>query len=317
MRRIIPVFLLSASVLATGCFRRDVYPDHTGVRLELDIDTSFVNSHVTPDDIPEHMVASFYDVRTGKLAATDFVEPDGGFLHLSPGQYDMLVYNYSGRAVRVQSPAVYRGAEAYTLPVSKSIAKSFAWTKDGSKSVPDPGTYTYTPDYFFVASGRVDVPVSMDGDRVFVIPATAESLVETWDISLGPVENIQYVDEVSAAISGMVRSRMLWDGSRSEEDVVMVFDMVPDVRSGMFRARFNTFGRNAYSEARFYVLSVNVKDSSDKDYHFEYDVSDLFRDNAAQSIVIRDTIEVRPATGGGGIVPEVGNWDDVHRDIDL
>ena len=79
----------------------------------------------------------------------------------------------------------------------------------------------------------------------------------------------------------------------------------------------NTFG---YVPTEKQVITLVVTDTGGTGHEFDFDVSDQFPDNPEQEIYVKtediviDEPDV-PESSGGGLAPEVDEWDDVIIDI--
>ena len=74
-----------------SCQRRPFAEQRTTVSLHVEINTKIINQSDVA--LPTDMRVDLYDPQTGKLLYTDYVGPTGGYIHPSPGVYDMIVYS--------------------------------------------------------------------------------------------------------------------------------------------------------------------------------------------------------------------------------
>lgn len=324
--RTVIVMLAAVVMSALSCQRRDFAEKVTEVNLSLNVKTHVANAGEVP--APETMRVDLYDVKTGKLKYTDYIEAEGGYIHPAPGTYDMVVYNIGTEAVQIRNESDINEIEAYTSEVSAflkgQLAQFFAdiakikESQERSKSPADEKVI-YEPDHIFVGrADEVEIPVIYEGEeREVVIEVDAHPEVETWKVTVANVKGLEYVQNVVAVISGQAESHFIGRGEDSGESVSIYFEKKKDMENKVLTGTFNTFGKHP-TEKGILSLDINVTDTGGSDHHFHFDVDSHFQDNPDSHIVIDDPIEIEePKVAGGGFAPSVDDWEDVNTDIDL
>lgn len=324
--RTVIVMLAAVVMSALSCQRRDFAEKVTEVNLSLNVKTHVANAGEVP--APETMRVDLYDVKTGKLKYTDYIEAEGGYIHPAPGTYDMVVYNIGTEAVQIRNESDINEIEAYTSEVSAflkgQLAQFFAdiakikESQERSKSPADEKVI-YEPDHLFVGKAdEVEIPVIYEGEeREVVIEVDAHPEVETWKVTVANVKGLEYVQNVVAVISGQAESHFIGRGEDSGESVSIYFEKKKDMENKVLTGTFNTFGKHP-TEKGILSLDINVTDTGGSDHHFHFDVDSQFQDNPDSHIVIDDPIEIEePKVAGGGFAPSVDDWEDVNTDIDL
>lgn len=324
--RTVIVMLAAVVMSALSCQRRDFAEKVTEVNLSLNVKTHVANAGEVP--APETMRVDLYDVKTGKLKYTDYIEAEGGYIHPAPGTYDMVVYNIGTEAVQIRNESDINEIEAYTSEVSAflkgQLAQFFAdiakikESQERSKSPADEKVI-YEPDHIFVGrADEVEIPVIYEGEeREVVIEVDAHPEVETWKVTVANVKGLEYVQNVVAVISGQAESHFIGRGEDSGESVSIYFEKRKDMENNVLTGTFNTFGKHP-TEKGILSLDINVTDTGGSDHHFHFDVDSLFQDNPDSHIVIDDPIEIEePKVAGGGFAPSVDDWEDINTDIDL
>ena len=324
--RTVIVMLAAVVMSALSCQRRDFAEKVTEVNLSLNVKTHVANAGEVP--APETMRVDLYDVKTGKLKYTDYIEAEGGYIHPAPGTYDMVVYNIGTEAVQIRNESDINEIEAYTSEVSAflkgQLAQFFAdiakikESQERSKSPADEKVI-YEPDHIFVGrADEVEIPVIYEGEeREVVIEVDAHPEVETWKVTVANVKGLEYVQNVVAVISGQAESHFIGRGEDSGESVSIYFEKKKDMENKVLTGTFNTFGKHP-TEKGILSLDINVTDTGGSDHHFHFDVDSQFQDNPDSHIVIDDPIEIEePKVAGGGFAPSVDDWEDVNTDIDL
>ena len=324
--RTVIVMLAAVVMSALSCQRRDFAEKVTEVNLSLNVKTHVANAGEVP--APETMRVDLYDVKTGKLKYTDYIEAEGGYIHPAPGTYDMVIYNIGTEAVQIRNESDINEIEAYTSEVSAflkgQLAQFFAdiakikESQERSKSPADEKVI-YEPDHIFVGrADEVEIPVIYEGEeREVVIEVDAHPEVETWKVTVANVKGLEYVQNVVAVISGQAESHFIGRGEDSGESVSIYFEKKKDMENKVLTGTFNTFGKHP-TEKGILSLDINVTDTGGSDHHFHFDVDSQFQDNPGSHIVIDDPIEIEePKVAGGGFAPSVDDWEDINTDIDL
>ena len=324
--RTVIVMLAAVVMSALSCQRRDFAEKVTEVNLSLNVKTHVANAGEVP--APETMRVDLYDVKTGKLKYTDYIEAEGGYIHPAPGTYDMVIYNIGTEAVQIRNESDINEIEAYTSEVSAflkgQLAQFFAdiakikESQERSKSPADEKVI-YEPDHLFVGrADEVEIPVIYEGEeREVVIEVDAHPEVETWKVTVANVKGLEYVQNVVAVISGQAESHFIGRGEDSGESVSIYFEKKKDMENKVLTGTFNTFGKHP-TEKGILSLDINVTDTGGSDHHFHFDMDSHFQDNPDSHIVIDDPIEIEePKVAGGGFAPSVDDWEDINTDIDL
>lgn len=312
--RTVIVMLAAVVMSALSCQRRDFAEKVTEVNLSLNVKTHVANAGEVP--APETMRVDLYDVKTGKLKYTDYIEAEGGYIHPAPGTYDMVIYNIGTEAVQIRNESDINEIEAYTSEVSAflkgQLAQFFAdiakikESQERSKSPADEKVI-YEPDHLFVGrADEVEIPVIYEGEeREVVIEVDAHPEVETWKVTVANVKGLEYVQNVVAVISGQAESHFIGRGEDSGESVSIYFEKKKDMENKVLTGTFNTFGKHP-TEKGILSLDINVTDTGGSDHHFHFDVDSHFQDNPDSHIVIDDPIEIEePKVAGGGFAPSV------------
>lgn len=307
--------LLSAVFLSSACKRRPLTVGDNNVQVNISIDYDIVN---WPDpEEPGMMRVMFFDAGDGGFSSHAFLPASGGRVNVLPGRtYHVLAYNFDTESTIVGDEYLWYGIHATTneVPESyKSRLKSRA-TKFEDELI------VYEPDHIFVGIvPDVYVPArSVDAPPV-VIDIQARSIVETWLVYIDRIQGMEYVASVAGVISGMSLSNTISYDKQSEAQASVFFESMHYEAGGEVDIRFNTFGDNpAFRQ----TLSLVVTDIGGTAHIFNFDVSDQFVDNPEQIIYINtDKIIIEEPESvddsGGGLAPDVDEWQDVEIDIEI
>ena len=347
MRRLVCIFMTVLAVLLCGsCQRRPFAESRSKVSVVLDVNTTIIN-HVQ-SELPGNMRVDLYDPETAELVYTDYISPEGGYIHPAPGIYDMIVYSIGSESTLIHNEHNYNEIEAYTNEVSAFIksqlaqflakrakaakeraAKEYAAAlMSGDPMTKEPPVYSEEPvvnqpDHMFVGwYHNLEVPVVYEDDpiREIYVEVEAHTIVETWMVEVQTVEGSQWISSMVSLMSGQRGSVHIGPNIASEKVVSVFFEMaVEDREDGgkCLKGKFNTFGKHPdYSSDLSFDL--NVKDTGGGDQLFHFDVTDQFTDNEERYILIKEKVVVEePKVQGGGFQPTVDDWDEVRTDIIL
>ena len=315
-RMILPfTAMIMTAVVLGGCKRRPLTQADNNVIVNIEIEKEIVN--YTYEEDPSMMRVMFFDNDGGDFATQVFLPVTGGTANVIPGQsYHVLTYNFDTESTVVGSEYNFHGIYATTNEVPESIKsrlRSRATRYDDELIV-------YEPDHHFVARlTDCYVPArSIDAPPV-VINLNAETIVETWKVYIDRLQGLQWTASVAGVISGLSLSNTLASDEESDETASVFFETFHIEADGKLEIIFNTFGRNPQERQ---VLSLVVTDTGGVGHEFNFDVTEEFEDNPEQIIriktdkVVIDEPEI-PDGGGGGLAPDVDEWDDIIIDIPI
>lgn len=328
MKRLFNIVMLLALFAVSGCRREPLHDLYAKALLELDIDLDIVNRPGYP--APETMLVLFYNPETGELVSRDYVAPTGGELAVSPGDYDMFVYNFDTGHTEIGNindfyriEAGIHENESYLDKLFRSILDLYA--KRASTGAADAGRSSapqhvmHEPDHLFLAdSQQVHIPVTVDVEIPAIIRMHARSIVQSWRLVIGPVNGSQHFKSAEVFLTGQTYAHRFHDGAETNGEAVIHFPIYLDSGSKDLTTVFNTFHKYPGAVAEVYLL---VTDTSGRRFAYRYDVTGQFDDplNTEQLIVIREQIDIpEPSSGeGGGFDNEVNPYEDHIFDINI
>lgn len=321
-----------------SCQRRPFSDNTTAVNIKLKVKTDVTHSRAASD--VETMRIDLFDPETGATVYTDYISPEGGYIYPVPGDYDLLVYNIGTESTIVRNEQNRNTVEAYTNEVSayikaqmeaflaqraearRQMAAEKAETKNGTTKDPViEGTEKIVnePDHLYVGHmPSLTIPAfDLGEERVISLEVEASSVVETWKITVSPVEGLQWVSSITALITGQTESHFVGLDRKSDGVATIYFEMGGDKENKAITGYFNTFGKNPdYSS--FLSLDLNIVDNAGEEHHYHFDLTDQFFDNDEYHLIVENPIVIEePKVEGGGFVPSVGEWEDVTTDIEL
>ncbi len=321
-----------AVALLCGCERRPLVDPADGVRLRLRINVDDIQNVTCdiynpelpkPDTDPEMMHVLLYDEADSRIVTELYVSDkelnDEGqsvfksILHVSPGRYWLLAYNFGTEAAVVDDWHTPATAKAHSTMVPERLSKMYVSSKAG-----EAGSVIYEPEHILVSSELVDIPYH---DDVYTVETEATSVVESWYVQI-KVDGLQWVSSAQAFLSGMVSANYIAENRRvTDPQVAVWFPMVKSNDKGetVICAVFNTFGRIGDSRNDL-SITFNLKTVDGKMQTHQFDISHLFETEDAikhhwllldNKIIIEEPSDVK----GGGFDPIVDDWEEEHRDI--
>lgn len=314
--RYILLVLLTALALV-GCRRRPMEEEYLRVYLDLTIDKNIVN-YTVPEGEPSLMRVAFFDSYTKQYLSHDYVSSSGGYILAPYGQVDIVVYNLEAGNTHMRNAYSWNLLEAYTDEISDQQRSRFTrFIMSRTDSRPSYEDIRLTPDHLYVArKNNIVIPRHITNE-VFVIKATAHTVVESWTVEIRGITGLEYVGSMSMMLSGQVATHYVALGENSTESLALYFDIADVRRSEVtLHSRFETFGRER-TTGDAALLSILFYDSMGHPYMYNFDVSDQMEDNPAQHIVIEGDINIPQPEVGGGFRPEVDEWKEEIYDIDI
>ena len=315
MRYILLVAVVA--LLSVACQRRPIEEEYLRVYLDLHIDRNIVNYEVGEKE-PGLMRVAFFDAVTKEYLSHDFVSHNGGYIFAPYGDVDMVVYNLEAGETFVRNTYSWFDMEAYTDEISEQQRSRFTrYLQSRVETRPSYEDIRLIPGHLFVArEENLHIPRHIT-NGVFVISATAKTVVESWTVEVNGVTGLSWVGSVSMMISGQVKTHFVATNIDSTEPVALYFDKTDALRqSETMTSRFETFGREKTSGDKA-LLSILFTDIQGHPYMYNFDVSDQMENNPEQHIVIRGDIDIPKPEVGGGFKPEVDDWKEYEYDIDI
>ena len=302
-------------LVAFGCKRIPLHDPASNVFLKIEIelrsnvqlnaDLNIEGSDVLKEKVygkqPEMMRACFYDIGTHKLVYEFYLPPEGDFINIRPGTYDLIVYSLGTEITRVENTDSRGLAYAFTNRTGETF---------NSGNVIDMGTNAgggvqhviYEPDHIY--AGRVhnvEVPVMAESDGVLVITAPVSTILDTYSLEIINIVGAGRIQKADIFISGHAPSKYLWDLRYPSAPATIYFQAELNESKGHIYTVFNTFGKFPGATNTLY-LNVLLTDGNGDRYLWVFDVTDQFDnpDNINHEIIIDERIEVPELGTTGG-----------------
>lgn len=297
MRRYI-LILIAALLALASCRREPLHEPISNYYLSLDI--SLEALHKKPA-MPSIVTAIFYDHKTGEKAFQEYVNVPGGYLYgVTPGTYDILLYNLGTTYTHVDSLSRIDQAYAYTNQISSGYELK------------------YEPDHLLVGSlFNQEIPALIESDSTYVIKASMETLLDTWKLEVHKIKGLKNATSIGIMIDGLVDSKKLASGLMSEREMKMYFAGVIDNEYKLIETPFCIFGKLPGAVSKL-DLQISVLGDDGASYKLNTDITKQFNDpdNVQHIISVDFDIEIK-AKEGGGFKPTVDNWENIVENFEF
>lgn len=186
-------------------------------------------------------------------------------------------------------------------------------------------TVIMQPDSLLVGT-QAGFEVSLDHDEV--IPLTMQAAVNTFTVTISNVQNLAYVTDVMATLSGMSGGYQPGLDVLTDASCIIPFALQSDGNSCL-EGRCTVFGtinpahwRQSAQAQSAHQLVVYAKLTDGTKWYSTYDVTDAVN-TAEQQGITEVHIEIdklpfpKPITNGSGLHPTMEDWNIVNIDVDM
>lgn len=354
--------IATLAVIATGCRRiplcereSDVYlrPVYeTGAMCDTsglsDAAKSSAGSKITAPR-PLTLMACFYDCESHRIAYSETIPAEGGFVKVPAGTWDILLYGMESEMTVVEKTDMRAAGTAYAPSTGTKVSMG-----------PDSRlgfTIAEEPEHLMVGRLQtVTIAALPERSSAQVIELPMRSIAETWTLEIRDIRGAERLSRASAWIGGLSATRTLWDLRLGDDAVAVQFALTPgggvagqasqhatggeggevgegsDGRDGSPALNspaksatesaalcgvFNTFGMCDGEQIK---LGITIVNSAGGRYALVCDVTDqvLSPDNDGHRIIISESILVPSGSSeDGGFDPRVSDWDGESFNINL
>ena len=263
-----------------------------------------------------------------------------GYIIAEPGLYSLMAYNFDTETTLVAGHTNHNHAKAYTNEIASHL-----YTRIPSRTATkaDDGQprerIVYEPDHLFAANcggvsiphtNRVDTLRPVDGSARFV----AESIVRSYYMQI-QVKGMEFTTSSVGLLTGMAGSSWVnGTGMIQGDSVTVYFEMQPGENSAagmkttgngtsttsVLYTTFHTFGKLPEAQNEL-EITFDFLTTYGVPYSEAINITHLFSTPEAinnQWLLIDHTIKIPeppPGSVGGGLNPDVGEWNDENVDI--
>lgn len=334
-------------VVLQGCRRMELYEQSTNVSLKIDlnlkIDTDIdleVETELEDDfkykvhgKMPDYLKILFYDADTHKQKASFILPAEGGEVSIAPGNYHLMAYSLGTESTQIDGLGNLKDIRAFTSNITAMMKSKFeavvvnargANGKPKSEEVKRRGyeddPIVYEPDHLYVVNEpSINVPSVVTQHKDITIHATASTILDVYSLEVLGVTGCENIEKVEAFITGQIEENYFGRETRGSDPATLYVTLKADAKNNRLYTIFGTFGKLPGAENKIY-LDITVTDTGGGQYRFVYDVTDQFDDenNVNRKLIIQDEINIpKGSEGGGGLLPEVNDWDKEDIDVPL
>lgn len=265
-----------------------------------------------------------------------------GHIIAEPGLYSLMAYNFDTETTLVVGHTNHNHTKAYTNEIASHLYTRIP-SRTATKADPNAPRerIVYEPDHLFAANcGGVSIPHTeridtlrpLDGSERFV----AESIVRSYYMQI-QVEGMEFASSSVGLLTGMAGSSWVnGTGMLADDNVTLFFEMQPGESSaaGMkttgsgqstistLYTTFHTFGKLLEAENEL-EITFDFITTYGEPYSEAINITHLFGTPEAinnQWLLIDHTIRIPeppPSPGGGGLNPDVSEWDEENVNIKI
>lgn len=333
------VFIITIQVLVSCEHKELCYTHPHTTYVTIKFDWSYAPDAEQNNEV-ESMCLWFYPTdengnKTGEPIYYNIVGMHGGKIEIPVGYYEVLYYNSDYRRVQFRGTGDFLKHECYTKEtglLESLFSSPLAYNAPRAEGAEDQ-LVVDTPDkmwgdnarnvhitqqgisYWFVRDGETEVTKISNKDNLLQLMPHEQTCTYTVDVR--NVENLKYATEVGASLSSMSGSVFCAEEKLASHNVTLPIDVVSD-RESTISGSLQTFGRNEFDQR--HMLTIYAWMTDGKGYYGTVDVTEQV-DNAPDRrhvhIVVDGFKLPKPITNGGGLHPDVDEWESVDVDVKM
>ncbi|MCQ2059242.1 MAG: DUF5119 domain-containing protein [Bacteroidaceae bacterium] len=335
-------FYILAALLIISCERRALVSVNNQTMIQVkvaaqrisNVNCDIYNSHIPhPKISTEMMHVVLYDPETDRIVTETYISDTtrdasgqlivSGYVNATPGEYDVLVYNFDTESTQVRNQNSLNTVEAYTNEVQANIRTRYKSSVNYDEAI------LYEPDHIIVGTELSHIiPYHED---IHVIKTQALSVVDTYYLQIN-VSGLEYVSSAQALMGGMSSSNLIGTNTRNvTEPAAVYFEMQKDNVNGkdVICCTFNTFGKIDGIDSDLSV-TFDVTTTDGRRVEKTFDITPIFETLDAKEhhwLILDEGYELvidppenpggNKVNGGGGFEPVVEDWEEEHAEICL
>ena len=320
------ILLVSSLSLLTSCKAnlRDLYYDENSwntVQVLFDWQEA-------PEAKPQGMTVLFYDeAQVREPERYDYSGTKGGTANLMFGAYRAIAYNYDTETILYRNTASWQTLEAYTRLSSieegaQIISRGAMPRALGTESEP----VILEPDPFWAGA---DEPVKVIADEPSTTTVTPSSRIETVEVDIYNVPNLQYTGQIGGALSGLAPGVKVATGELLEGSATQSFTC-QRIDDTTLRMRFHIFGHCPYHAEGIHnrhMLTVYAVLADNSKWYYTLDVTEQIHNAKAEeeeekteriTLYIDEGLPIpKPVVNGSGFQPSIDGWQGVEIEVGM
>ena len=282
-----------------------------------------------PEAAPATMALAVF-ANGAQPVQTAFEGRDGGSLSLPANSYKLIAFNDDTEALFSRG-STWDDFEIYAQETELvATARMFATTR----AIPlargtEDEQVIFEPDQLWT-SATSDAVVKTDGRQTIVMPM--ESAITEYNFTVNNVDNLSYVVDVMATLSGMSASWLPAQHRCSDTHCIIPFSLSGE--GSTLHGTIRTFGHcpdeghEDPDDHANHILTIYAQMEDGTKVYFTTDVTEEMHDpehhseeggkgDATIPIVIDQLPLPTPISNGSGLQPEVGEWVELNIKIPM
>ena len=281
-----------------------------------------------PEAKPQGMTVLFFnELQDKEPERYDFSGTNGGTANLMFGAYRAVAYNYDTETILYRNMASWQTLEAYTRLSSieegaQIISRGAMPRALGTEDEP----VILEPDPLWAGAGE---PVKVIADEPSTTTVTPSSRIETVEIDIRNVPNLQYTGQIGGALSGLAPGVKVATGELLEGSATQSFTC-QRIDDTTLRMRFHIFGHcphHAEGIHNQHMLTIYAVLADNSKWYYTIDVTEQIHNAKAEEEeekTERITIDIdeglpipKPIVNGSGFQPNIDGWQGVEIEIGM
>lgn len=268
-----------------------------------------------PEARVEGMSVYLFPEGGGEPLRYDFAGMEGGTAKVPWGDYKAIYMNNDTETILFRNTGQYESFEIYTRPTS--LAEMLSSRSEPRGANPENAPVSLAPEAVWGGS-REGIRLARNEAETHEIVLPVFPRVCSYSFEVLNVENLKYVQEAGASLSGLSGSLRMGGEEPSQVRSVVPFPAGKEGESSI-RGRTLAFGLSANADtSRVLTLYLTFADGSR--HYYRFDVGGQVNkapDRRNVHIVIDGLSLPKPIVNGGGFHPEVDEWETVETDIPM
>lgn len=303
------LFYISVSLLTVlgSCDHKDlIYDDRQG-----DVRVLFDWSNAQEAE-PASMAVYFYDNADGASLRYIFPNKDGGIIEIPVGSYCGLGMNSDDTDwARVRNSGDVDGFETYTDDAENLEAYGLSTRALPRAEGTEDERMAKTPGMLW--ADRQDNITLTHSSGEQVVTFYPEEVICHYTVDIKDISNLEYVDrsEIDGTLSGMAEGYVHGADVPADEHVTMPFTLAAEASSKTLHGEFLTFGESVNDPGK-HILTLYLYLTDGTRWYYTFDVTDQVHnapDPRHVHILLSGLPLPKPIMAGGGIQPDVSDWN--------
>lgn len=308
--RMLPV-LLGLWLLSASCEHKELcYPSSLTVEVRVLFDWGAVSGVAV-----EGMSVYFFPDSGGEPLRYDFAGTEGGTVKVPWGDYKVIYMNNDTETILFRNMEHYDSFEIYTRPTS--LVEMLTSRSEPRGANPESAPVVLAPEAVW-GGVREGIRLVRGEAETYNIVLPVSSRVCSYSFEIINVENLKYVQEAGASLSGLSGSLRMGGNIFSDVRSVIPFPAETDGKSSI-KGHTLAFGLSTNADTSR-VLTLYLVFADGSKHYYRFDVSDQVNnapDKRNVHIVIDGLSLPKPIVNGGGFHPEVDEWETINIDMPM